>query len=347
MDLLTQAALGAVVGEIVLSRKLGWRGVAWGLFFGVLPDLDVLALPFLDPEMGIRWHRGLSHSILIIFLAPTLLAKPLSRCRWALGSTTGQMWSLIFWAWSTHSLIDCLTTYGTQIFEPFSDQRVALNVLFIVDPLFTLPLLIGLFLALRQPSGSTRRKKAIWLLSSASILYLGFAFFMKSRAESQITYQVKNHLKEARVVQVSPAPFTTLLWRGLIETKDSYYLIYWSPFDQGKPQFQEILKHRELSRDFQNTKVLDALQWFSRGHWVARQGKDRKLIIIDLRLPEIRDPQNGVLQPIFQWHLSKDPSGHIVAPMRRPTQINYLPTMKILFDRIIGDSKKWDALKSF
>jgi inner membrane protein len=149
------------MGELVLGPKLGWRGAAWGAFFGTLPDLDVIVLPFLDAAAGIRWHRGLSHSILVMVVASLILARPVARCHRAAGVTAGEAGRMIFLAWSTHVLIDCLTTYGTQIFEPFSSARVAMNVMFIVDPLFTLPLLVGLWWALRLPRESGKRRKVM------------------------------------------------------------------------------------------------------------------------------------------------------------------------------------------
>lgn len=148
MDSLTQAVFGAAMGELVLGRKLGWRGALCGAILGTLPDLDVLALPFMEPAAGIYWHRGISHSILVTLLLSFLLAFPLARYFRVRKVSAGEAGWMVILAWGTHSMVDCFTTYGTQIFEPFSHERVAMNVQFIVDPLFTLPLLVGLCWAL-------------------------------------------------------------------------------------------------------------------------------------------------------------------------------------------------------
>ena len=42
VDSLTQATLGAAVGEMMLGKRLGNRALAWGALFGTLPDLDVV-----------------------------------------------------------------------------------------------------------------------------------------------------------------------------------------------------------------------------------------------------------------------------------------------------------------
>ena len=68
MDSITQAALGALCGELVLGKKLGNKGILWGLLVGTLPDLDIIAYPFLSSSEQLGWHRGISHSILMMFV---------------------------------------------------------------------------------------------------------------------------------------------------------------------------------------------------------------------------------------------------------------------------------------
>ncbi|MFZ9941921.1 MAG: metal-dependent hydrolase, partial [Luteolibacter sp.] len=137
MDSITQAVLGAAVGECFLGKKIGNRALAWGALFGTLPDLDIVISPFLDTAAKLWWHRGPSHSLAIMiaaawFVSPWLVKlwrrEKVSRARAA--------W-FIFGAWSTHVLIDCFTVYGTLVLWPFSDARIGFNHLFIVDPLFT------------------------------------------------------------------------------------------------------------------------------------------------------------------------------------------------------------------
>lgn len=347
MDSLTQAALGAVVGEVVLGRKLGCKAAAWGAFFGTLPDLDVIALPFLEPAAGIRWHRGLSHSILVFSLASLLLAPLLARCHRVREVTAREMGALVFWAWSTHVLIDCFTTYGTQIFEPFSDARVAMNLMFIVDPLFTLPLLLGLFLALRLPAGSPSRRRIPMVALLVCTLYAGLAFGMKTWATHELRQRLAGRGEAGRLVQVAPGSFNIILWRGLLETEDAYQITYWSPFDFGEPVLESIPKSRDLADDFAEEEVMSALRWFSRERWVARRGSDGTIVIIDLRFTEIRDPRSGSLQPIFQWHLSRDEAGRVSAPMLRPKGLDYLGAAGLLWGRIWGNCKDWNSLRLF
>lgn len=346
MDSLTQAAVGAAAGELILGRKLGWRGAAWGAFFGTLPDLDVVALPFLDAAAGIRWHRGISHSILVMVVAALILAKPLCRFHGGRGVLPKEMGWMVFWAWCTHVLVDCFTTYGTQIFEPFSSYRMAMNTLFIVDPLFTLPLVVGLAMAFRVDAGNyLKRRRIVSCAIAASCLYFAFALSMKKWAEKEIGEALAGKLPDADLVAVAPSSFNTILWRGIAETKDGYVLLYWSPFDKGEEKHEFIPKNRELAKDFEGTEELAALEWFSRGHWVAREGKDGTLVIIDMRFTEIRDPHDGTLRPIFQWHLSYGEQGGVSAPMLRPKGLDYGAAISLVWQRIWGDCKVWEAFE--
>ena len=161
VDSLTQATLGAAVGELVLGKRLGNRAIAWGALFGTLPDLDVLLSPLFDHAGWLWWHRGPSHSLLVMALASLLLARPLAKL-WRQDKVGPVLagWFVLL-NWSTHVLIDCFTTYGTLVLWPFDDTRIAFNNLFIIDPLFTLPMLISLgwIAFLRKPDQLQKRRR--------------------------------------------------------------------------------------------------------------------------------------------------------------------------------------------
>jgi inner membrane protein len=348
VDSLTQAVLGAVVGEVFLGRKIGWRGAVWGAAFGTLPDLDVVALPFLDEAAGIRWHRGLSHSLLIMVVAALALAKPLAGLHRERGVTAREMGWMIFWVWSTHVLIDGFTTFGTQIYEPFSNERVALNNLFIIDFLFTGPLIVGLWIALRLKPVAGKRKRVMWTAIGISSMYVVFSFSMKAWAHQAIGGRLHDDLPKGELVAVTPCPFNTVLWRGLIEVEDGYHVTYWSPFDDDGEAFYEYYpKKRELADKYRGEDLLEALQWFSRGHWVAREGEGGKMIFVDMRFVEIRDPTSGRCHPIFQWHMERTAEGVLTAPMMRPEDLDYPGAFGLIWQRMWGSRKKWDAVNTF
>lgn len=346
MDSLTQAALGAAVGELLLGRKLGWHGAAWGAFLGTLPDLDIVVMPFLDEASAIRWHRGLSHSLLAIVVMPLLLAWPLARLHRKRGLTVREAGWMTFWVWGTHVLIDCFNSYGTQIFEPFSDRRVGIGNLFIIDPLFTVPLLLGLVLALASRRESRRRGLVMRWALGLSAAYAVLTVGMKLRATGEMREWVAGELRDARLVAVSPTALNTVLWRGLAETPEGYHVLYWSPFDREREPATFIPKQRGLVAPFAGEELLGALEWFSEGHWVARRGEDDAVVFIDMRFGEIREGDGREGTPIFQWHLRREGSGTLTAPMRRP-EVDRAAALGLVWQRMWGDHAAWSRVRPF
>ncbi len=138
MDSITQTALGGLCGELLLRKQLGWKSAAWGIFFGTLPDLDIAIAPFVDSMDWLHTHRSLSHSLFLMLLISPLFGWLLSKLHENVSYARAA--SFVLLAWATHILIDCFNNYGTQVFEPFSNYRVALNNMSIIDPLFTIPI---------------------------------------------------------------------------------------------------------------------------------------------------------------------------------------------------------------
>ena len=143
MDSLTQIVLGAACGEAVLGKKIGNKALLFGAIGGTIPDLDVFTGPlFYKNEIDVMlFHRSFMHSILFSVLAAFLLGwlvHKLYNSGKRLHTTTQNDWAkLFFWSLFTHPLLDCFTPYGTQLFAPFSNYRVAFNNIAVADPLYT------------------------------------------------------------------------------------------------------------------------------------------------------------------------------------------------------------------
>jgi inner membrane protein len=368
MDSITQAALGGVVGELTLGRKLGWKGMAWGLFFGTLPDLDILAYPFLDEIGRLKWHRGISHSILMMVVASFVLARPLARLHRDKGVSVRRAGWFVFFVWSTHVLIDVFTTYGTQIFEPFSDHRVAWNNLFIIDFFFTAPLVVCILAwplrAFRyqwdrrqwrregadpddEPEFqefSLRPAKTAVLLSSVYVL---FSFVMKFWAIHQLEDRMSEAIPDGELVSVSPTPLNTILWRGLIETEGGYFVTHWSPFDDAPSGYYFMAKNHELVAEFEDQELFKALKWFSRDHWVARESRDGRVSFIDMRFGEARDFEKNELLAMFRWQLDRDEEGGMTAAMAPRAKLDVQRSLGAIWSRLLGNRKEWEETKAF
>ena len=123
MDSITQAVLGAAIGEAVLGKKIGNKGAILGAAVATIPDLDVALYLFYDKFEMLSIHRGYSHSILFSIIGVFLIAYILQRIKWT--DTVGywRRWIFTWLALFTHMLLDAFMAYGTQLFLPFSDKR--------------------------------------------------------------------------------------------------------------------------------------------------------------------------------------------------------------------------------
>jgi inner membrane protein len=154
MDSLTQIVLGAAVGEVVLGKKVGNKAMIYGAVAGTIPDLDVFVGYFYDTVTALEIHRGFSHSLAFSILGAPIFGYILSRIH---KQANWKEWSmLMFWGLFTHPLLDCFTTWGTQLFWPL-DLRIAFKSVFVIDPLYTVPFLICLIAASRLERTSEKR----------------------------------------------------------------------------------------------------------------------------------------------------------------------------------------------
>ncbi len=151
MDSITQAVLGAAVAEAGFRHRLGRKAVFFGALCGTLPDLDVFTAA-IDPWFELQHHRGVTHSLLVLPLVSPLIGWLGWRGAGRRGAWT--TWAhCAFWALITHPLLDVCTSYGTQLLAPLSKARFAVDCVSIVDPVYTLPLVLATVLALRRGPG--------------------------------------------------------------------------------------------------------------------------------------------------------------------------------------------------
>src|ERR1043165_4536645 len=157
MDTITHSVLGACLGEVIAGRKLGKKAMLIGAIANNIPDIDVGASLWMNHADMLLAHRGFTHSILFALVCTPLLAwlsMGLSRKK----TLSFNQWMLMFGSGLfIHIFIDAFTVYGTGWFEPFSHYRVTFNTLFIIDPLFTLPVLVTAIALLVMGKNSPRR----------------------------------------------------------------------------------------------------------------------------------------------------------------------------------------------
>lgn len=270
MDSLSQIVLGAAVGELMLGKKLGNRAQLLGAVAGTIPDLDVLLNPlFTDEITKLRIHRGYSHAI----MTHLLLAWPLALIsrRFSKTDISRRTWYL-FWflGFFTHALLDCCTTYGTQLLLPFTDYLVGFNNISVVDPLWTLPFLVLLVICLFFKRNNVLRKR--WAITAVSYaaLYMGYTLVNKYNAHRHFARQLE--LKEIHYenLKTTPTMFNNILWSAIAIGRDSIYFGEYSLI-QGDPEVDWVAYPRNtaLINGHPAKREIEALKWFGQESYFA------------------------------------------------------------------------------
>ena len=222
MDSLTQLTAGAAVGQAVLGPRVGRRSMLWGAILGTLPDLDVF-LPVDGPVEAFVSHRGFSHSLFLLALVSPLAGWLISRVHPDTRKHLKRWMLLAFLVLESSVLIDYLTVYGTQIFWPFDTTPRAWPIFFIIDPLFTLPLVAGCLAALLMTGnrrlGHRLNTAGLLLCLSYTVWAAGVREFTDHRVVSKLERQ---NVTWSRLT-ATPAPFTTLLHRYVGIDGDSLF----------------------------------------------------------------------------------------------------------------------------
>ncbi|MDA9775280.1 metal-dependent hydrolase, partial [Algibacter sp.] len=264
MDSLSQLVLGAAVGEAVLGRKLGNRAILWGAIGGTVPDLDVLSGPFLSELGALTFHRGISHSLLFSVLFALFLGWLIHRFNKTTSLVTRMEWQMmLFLAFFTHVILDCFTVYGTQVFAPFSDYRVSWGTIAVVDPLYTIPLLLSLTITAFLIRTKRTRRVVNYLGLALSTSYLLFTVYNKSRVQTVFENELKAQNIEVTRTITSPTIFNNILWSCTAETDDAYYVGLYSFYDTVPVKFSRIEKQHTLLKNIDSDHTLTKLRWFS------------------------------------------------------------------------------------
>jgi inner membrane protein len=302
MDSITQFVLGAAVGEVTLKRvrlaetaeqggKPFRAGPFWlGGLVGTLPDLDVFFRKYLTGPQALGFHRGVTHSIFFCTLITPLLAWILSRL-FRRYDVSWKQWNVFVWlGLNTHWMIDSLTTYGTQVFLPFSNYPVNIGSVFIIDPVYTLALLAGVLWTLFVSRGARpyrpRGAQAGLVFSTVYLLLtLGSKYAVLARFESSAREQ---GLPYRQMISVA-TPFNSILWYGYADTGEDVWVADSSLLDPlDRPiVWQRISKGHDTVKNFGEGVADRRLLWFSRGFYRLDR-VDGQPIFIDLRFSRLK-----------------------------------------------------------
>ncbi len=324
MDSLTQIVLGAACGEVALGKKIGNKALLFGAIGGTIPDLDVFVGNWLygNEIDAMLFHRGFMHSIVFsvfgAFAFGWLVFKLYDTGK-RKQTTTLQDWILLFFlALFTHPILDAFTGYGTQLFAPFSNYRIAFNNIAVVDVFYTLPFLICIIVLMfykrHNPKRKTWLKRGLVMSSVYMLLTIGNKFYVNSIFEQSIKDEGISYTR----FQTQPSLFTNFLWYGTVETKDGYYMGYFSNFDSER-RIVEWQKIDKQNHEFANEADIKSLRWFSNDYYnIYETDNENEFIYTDLRYP-LLDP-NDPKSSVFSFRIFKDDDRWNMKPFESPAE---------------------------
>lgn len=299
MDPITQGAFGAVFAQTQGNTKNLAKAAVIGAIAGMAPDLDVLIRSTDDSMLALQYHRHFTHSLLFIpfgGLICSLFLHPLLGRRFGVSFLQTLIWCILGFA--THGLLDACTSYGTQLLWPLSDKRFSWDIISIIDPLVTIPLLSLIILAARRKARRYVLIAIVWLA-----IYFGFSSFQHQRALDEGHKLAISRGLIIENIEAKPSIANILIWKVITTTTDNYYVdaikiglttpIVWEG---------DTIKKLSIDRDLpwldkasQQRKDIERFRWFSNGYIALDPQNPHR--VIDVRysmLPQQIKPLWGI-----------------------------------------------------
>ncbi len=232
MDNLTHTLTAVALSHAGLHRKTRFATLTL-IAAANLPDLDIVSR-FWGSVTYLKYHRGLTHSILGVSLLALLLALAVyyigRKAKPKPGPPTSLPW-LVILAWigtASHLLMDFTNSYGVRPFLPFSSRWYAWDIMFIFDPLLLLFLCLGLglptLLRLVSEEVGASRSRPAWgaVFSLCALVSL---WGLRDLAHRRVLGFLETHTyseQDPRRVGAFPSPLNPFEWMGVVETDSAY-----------------------------------------------------------------------------------------------------------------------------
>ena len=296
MDPLSQGTVGAAFAQSTANKNNILRIGVIGFLAGLAPDLDVLIRSSNDPILFLEYHRQFSHSLFFIpfgSLIVALLVFPLVKKFMSLKT----VYIASFLGYATHGLLDACTSYGTQLFWPFSNERVTWNNISIVDPLFTIPILILVGTAIK-----TRKRLFSFFAIGWAAFYLSLGFVQYERALSAANELAESRGHNAERLTLKPSFGNLILWKSIYQHEQTFYVdairtVLSSTVCLGESikifNYQQHLPG--LDKESQQAEDVERFRWFSQDYLGF---DDEKNLVTDVRysmLPNQIEPMWGLV----------------------------------------------------
>ena len=318
MDTITHIALGACIGEAVLSKQIGKKALIWGAVAQTLPDIDVAATLWLPPVDNLLVHRGFTHSFLFGVAAAALLCfvvRNKARLRAISFIKLFLFFCLQLWL---HDMLDTCNAYGTGLFEPFSHQRFSFHLLFVADPFFSGLLVIAFAALVILKKDNLKRKRWVLMGFLQALLYIIYAILNKELVKEQVQKSLLSKHIAYKDVMITPTPFNTWLWYIVATTDNGYVIGYRSVFDSDSLliPFTYYPQNKQLLKTVNKTLDLKRLIRFADNYYTVEY-KDSLLVFNVLRFGQVLGWQDTKAHFAFQYFLNSSYDNSMVVQRGR------------------------------
>ena len=297
MDTVTHGLIGVLASKSGFSQRVGKIATIAFIIGAVFPDIDIVVSIF-GPEFSLRHHRGITHSIIAAPFFAILIGALIYR--FSSFKNLRVLALMVAIGIYSHIFFDLITSYGTVIFDPLSMKRYSWNLVFILDPFITLPVLAGLILCWRRKEWAVKVSLVVFVFIS---LYLIFCFYTRQLNLERINDFAKEKSMDVTKSSVYPRPLAPFFWLGVIETKEAFYSGNLSIFESGVNDIEEIPKSDENSF-IKLASKLDEVQlyrWFAEFPVSFYQNENGKHIVgfYDLRFRMLPNRFPFLLKVVF------------------------------------------------
>ncbi len=222
--------------------------------------------------------------------------------------STGHWYIFFLLTIVTHPILDCFTTYGTQLLQPFSNLRVSWNNISVFDPGYTAPFLICLLLASFLRKGSKWRSGFNIAGIVLSSIYMSWTFSNKRKVNAVFENTLKDKNIAYNRMITTPTIANNLLWNCVAETDSFYYNGFYSLLDK-EPIVSNIITipiNKQLIQGHEDDESIETLQWFSDGFMSYDRKSDGSLQANDLRFGRFSTREEDRESFIFSFTLVKN-----------------------------------------
>jgi inner membrane protein len=250
-------------------------------------------------------------------------------------------WTLLFlWTVPVHTFLDSLTTYGTVLFWPFSDMRIAISSISIADPLYTIPFAVFVLLAAIEQRNYGRRKLYNWIGIGISTSYLILTGINKKHINELFEESLKSKQINYSEYMTVPTILNNVLWYGIAKQDSGYTYGYYSMFDK-EDSFADLKfipgNHQSLV-PYRDQNAVQLLTWFSSGYYSIIPVDEKTFQYNDLRFGSMSGKMNNKEDYIFKFNLVD--SNEILTMVKQQDRPENKPEdIKWFKNRIIGISK--------